>query len=467
MVKICRFVVLIFVISACSGSSPSRIVIPSSQAILTTMNPSTGTLVPSFNSGITNYTLDLKNRSRELTWTLSSSNNSTFKINSTDVLNPYSLSVGTQVFTISVTSPSEKNTKQYTVTVNRARQFVYVSNVDTGSVNDTISLFSINPATGQLESLTPSSLAVGDDPYDLLVSPNGENLYVANAVSETISQFSINTMTGALTALFPATVAQSPTPYAMAMTANSQYMYCPNGDSTGPGLINQYFANSFGAISSLTPATVDSEDNPWFLAVTPNSQFLYATIFGASGNPANDVVQQFSINSLTGALTELTPGTVATEDKPWHINIDPTGSHAYLTNFGSGSVSGYQINSVTGQLTELAGSPYAVGTSPVGLTIDPFGRFVYVANSGSNTVSMFSRNATTGELTVVGGGTVAVTNGPYGLEVDNDGGYLYVAQSATNSVSQFSIDQTTGDLTALVPATVTVGTNPRFIRISK
>lgn len=426
---------------------------------------SSGTLSPTFDADVYNYTVFVKNRVDEISLTLVSDNNSSFEVNGQGLINPYALEVGSEELSIVVRSPDESRAVTYTVTIHRARQFVYVSNVDTGSANDTLSLYSIEPVTGQLESLTTASLPVGDDPYDLLVSPNGEYLYVANAVSNTIMQFAIDTATGELSALAPASVAQGPTPYALAMTADSSFLYCPNGDSVGPGLISQYTTGTTGALAALSSPTVNSSDNPWFLAVTPNSQFLYASIFGAFGNPASDTIHMYSINSVTGLLTELTPATVATEDKPWHVNVDPSGAHVYVTNYGSGTVSGYAINSSTGQLTELAGSSYPVGTSPVGLTIDPFGRFVYVANSGSDTVTMFTRNSSSGELTDIG--TVAVVGAPYGLETDHDGRFLYVASSASNTISQFSIHQTTGALTALSPATVTAGTNPRFIRISR
>lgn len=433
-------------------------------ALLSTLSTDVGTLTPAFDRDVYEYTLYLQNRYDEVSFTLTTTNNSSFEVNGISLINPYAISVGSQNIEIEVISPNESVTKTYTITVERARQFVYVSNVNTGSPSDTLSLYSINPTTGQLEPLTTASVAVGDDPYDLLVSPDGQNLYVGNAGDDTVAQFFINSRSGALSALIPSQVSQGPTPYAMAMTADSNFLYSANGDSSAPGLISQYFTTSTGALSPLTSPTMSTSDRPWFLTVTPNSQFLYATIYDPA--PANDTVAMFSINPVTGQLTALSPATVATEDEPWHINVDPSGTHVYLTNYGSASVSAYEINPSTGQLSELAGSPYTVGASPVGLTIDPTGRFVYVANSGANTVSMFSRNSTTGELTAISGGTIAVANAPYGLETDHDGRFLYVANSTSTTVSQFSIDQNTGELTALSPATVSAGTNPRFIRIA-
>ncbi len=434
------------------------------QADLSQLTVSEGVLTPAFDSRIQTYTLNLKNRSSEVSFNLATTKYSTFKINGQAVANPYVFDIGEEDVAIEVTSATGANKKTYTITVERARQFVYVSNVDTGAVPDNLSLFSIHPVTGQLEPLAVPTVTVENDPYDLLVSPDGENLYVGNSQSNTVSQFALNPYTGALTALTPATVAQGPTPYAMAMTFDSRFLYCPNGDSSGPGTIHQYSVGALGALTPLSPATANTSDNPWFLAVHPNSNFLYASIYDVS--LGNDTIEMYFIDPISGTLSLLTPSTVATEDRPWHLNIDPTGSHAYVNNEGSGSVSGYSINSTSGQLTPLSGSPYTVGASPVGLTIDPQGRFVYVANATDNTVSMFTRNPSTGELTPIGAGSIAVPDAPYGLEVEHEGRFLYVASSAANTIHQFAINQSTGALTALTPATVTAGTNPRFIRIS-
>lgn len=435
------------------------------EANLSSLTASVGTLTPSYHPNIATYTLNLRHRVSDVSFTLQTTKYSTFKVNGQPLDNPYSFSTGSENVEIEVTSATGSQKKTYVVTVVRARQFVYVSNVDTSSTPDNLSLFSINPNNGQLEPLSTPTVAVGDDPYDLLVSPDGDNLYVGNSMSDTVSQFSLNPFTGIPSALTPPTVAQGPAPYAMAMTPDSRFLYCPNGDSSGPGVISQYSVGVLGNLTPLSPAAANSSDRPWFLAVHPNGRYLYATIY----NPAvgNDTVEMYFIDPITGTLSLLTPSTVATEDKPWHINIDPSGSHAYLTNEGSASVSGYSINPTTGILTPLSGSPYAVENNPIGLTIDPQGRFVYVANSGSDSVSMFTRNPSTGELTPIGTGEVAAADAPYGLEVEHEGRYLYVASSDSNTIRQFAINQSTGALTPLMPATVTAGTNPRFIRISR
>ncbi len=454
-------------LSSCSGGGDSK-TSPSlnSEASLSTLNISSGTLTPSFSNTIDTYTLNLKNRFDQISFDITSDTNSTFSINGNNTLTNLPLDVGSNTFTISVTSQDGSSQKDITITISRARQFVFVSNVDTGNPADTLSLYSINPISGQLEAQTVASQSVGDDPYDLLVSPQGDFLYVANAGDNTISQFSINPTTGALTAMSPTTVATGATPYGLTISSDDQSFYVPMGGSATPGLIYQYgITPSTGNLTPLTPATINSGNNPWFMTISPDDRFVYSTIFNGFGDANPDTIEMFSRDQSTGNLTALTPSSIATGDKPWHINVHPNGQFLYNTNYGDATVSAYQINATTGQLTELAGSPFTVGNSPIGLSIDPQGRFLYVANSSGNTLSMFSINTSTGALSNIGGGTIA-SSSPYGLEVDHSGRFLYAVNTSNNTVSMFSINQTTGALSALGSPTISAGTGPRFIRIA-
>jgi 6-phosphogluconolactonase (cycloisomerase 2 family) len=343
-------------------------------------------------------------------------------------------------------------------------QYVYVSSIGAGG----IAQYKINSDTGVLEPLSVPTVVTGGDPYDLYVSPNNKNLYVANSASNTMSQFSISQTTGLVGSLTPATISQSTTPFNMVAHPNGNFLYAVNGGNPatpGPGTITQYAMSSEGSLSTLTPSTINTGIAAWFIAITPNGNYAYMTNYGAYAHPGADTVLMYSVDSPSGQLTALTPATVATQDKPWHINVHPNGNFVYLVNNGSHTLSAYAVNSSTGQLSSLTPATYAVGTTPIGLAIDPQGRFLYVSNRTSNNVSAFTINTATGALTLIG--TTAVSGAPNGLEVDTDGKYLYVAQGSGNAISMFSIDQTTGALTALSPATVTTGNNPYFIRIAR
>jgi len=99
---------------------------------------------------------------------------------------------------------------------------------------------------------------------------------------------------------------------------------------------------------------------------------------------------------------------------------------------------------------------YPVGVNPYGVAIDPTGQYLYVSNAGSGTVSGFTVNATTGALTSIGaavttGGGVSLAR--TGLAIDPSSQYLYVANGDNaitgSSISVFTITGVTGALTAV------------------
>src|SRR3972149_11105466 len=72
-----------------------------------------------------------------------------------------------------------------------------------------------------------------------------------------------------------------------------------------------------------------------------------------------------------------------------------TSRFAYVANGGSQDVSAYSINAMTGELTEVTGSPFRAGVGPYWVAIDPAAKFVYVANQNSGDVSAFAIDPTT------------------------------------------------------------------------
>jgi YVTN family beta-propeller protein len=92
--------------------------------------------------------------------------------------------------------------------------------------------------------------------------------------------------------------------------------------------------------------------------------------------------------------------------------------NAYITNFGSNSVS--VIDTVMNAV--IATIP--VGGEPYGVTVSPNGSKVYIADLGSNTVSVIA----TATNTVIA--TVGIAGEPVGVAVTPDGSKVYVANAA-------------------------------------
>jgi YVTN family beta-propeller protein len=132
-------------------------------------------------------------------------------------------------------------------------------------------------------------------------------------------------------------------------------------------------------------------------------------------------VSAFTINAATGALTPVTGSPFADAGTGADsVAVDPSGTFAYVANYGSNNVSAFTINATTGALAPVSGSPFDAGLKPTFVTVDPSGKFAYVTNSGSNDVSLFAIDATTGALAPVTGSPVAA-GGMYPIAITISG----------------------------------------------
>ncbi|HXH75897.1 MAG TPA: beta-propeller fold lactonase family protein [Bacteriovoracaceae bacterium] len=464
---IIHFVILLSILGCnkkSSDSSPVTTLVPppvvlSSNADLSGLSLSAGTLSPAFSASVTSYTVALPFRNSSFTITPTASHASAVVSGSTG---SQALSVGSNALTLTVTAQDGTASKVYSVTATRHRQYIYVTNVNIGVGADSVSQFSVNPTSGVLEPLSTPTVTVGGDPFDLAIDPLGKHFYVNNSSSNTMSQLAIDFTTGLMSPLAPATTVQGTEPFNIAFHPGGVFGYSVNGGTAGTPSIAIHTRDPSSGLMNAT-STTSGGLKPWFIAVEPLGRYAYMTNFGVNGTTF-DTILQFSINQTNGDLTPLATASIATQDRPWYLIIDPQGEYAYAANNGSSSVSMYKITQSDGQLVSLG--TIGAGTNPVGLAMDPDGRFLYVGNQGSDNVSAYRiiSDGTVSDGTLVSAGTVAAGDGAFGMKVDKTGNFLYVANSNTNTVSMFRIDQTTGALTALTPtATVTVGTGPRFI----
>ena len=119
--------------------------------------------------------------------------------------------------------------------------------------------------------------------------------------------------------------------------------------------------------------------------------------------------------------------------------VSPDGSKAYVTNYGSNTVS--VINTATNTVVGTV----PVGSSPWGVTFAAGGARAYVNNSGANNVSVI--NVATN--TVVG--TIPVGAQPRALVASPDGSKVYV--SNTDDFAVHVINTATNTVVARIPST--------------
>jgi 6-phosphogluconolactonase len=355
---------------------------------------------------------------------------------------------GTAVVTVFNPAPGgSSNSLNFTITtgavnpqaiaVDPTGKFAYVMNGGcSGGIGGYVSMYTINPTTGALESIGPPvwTYDYGDSPGSVAVDPSGKFLYVTNSGDPwapddgSVALYTINAVTGALTPTgtingncpglcFPASVVVDP---------SGKFAYVVSGGV--PPSVEMYTIDATtGALTSI--GTIAAGTIPVSVAVDPSGKFAY--VVNSAGN-----VSMYAVNATTGALTSV--GTIAAGTGPASVAVDPSGRFAYVTNSGSNDVSMYTIDATTGALTSVG--TIAAGTSPASVAVNPSGKFVYVTNSGSNDVSMYTINSTTGYLALVG--NIAAGLSPTSIAIHPSGKFAYVTNSGSNDVSMYGIGST-------------------------
>lgn len=183
--------------------------------------------------------------------------------------------------------------------------------------------------------------------------------------------------------------------------------------------------------------------------------FAYVTNFGSG------TVSAYTIGS-GGLLSPLsTPAFTAGRD-PFGIAATPDGSFLYVTNPSGGIVSAYAIGS-DGMLTTLSTPIFASGVRPTGIAVTPNGSYLYVTG--------FEKNRSVGAFAIGSDGqfaqlsTFAAGGSPYGIAVTPNGSFLYVTNSSSNTLSGYRIGSD-GRPTPLSTPTFAAGDTPEGIAVT-
>jgi 6-phosphogluconolactonase len=274
-----------------------------------------------------------------------------------------------------------------------------------------------DPNSGELTETTGSPYSVGDGARSVVLHPSGKYLYVAN----------------------------------------------PGQNEND---ISLFTIASNGTLTEVPPRTsvLPDASQPELLVMDPAGNYLYVM------NTATANISVFSINSDSGALTQLAGSPFRIGLTPLNMLLTPSGNYLYVSSSvplsagaSSGSILAFSVTAGTPQLASLTSS---FGINPNGLAIDPNGSYLYAANTTSNTISIFAIGAS-GGLTEVSGSPLDDTySDPISLILDSTGSYLYVANQVSNNVAVYSISST-GLPVALTTSTSTFAfeteTSPSFL----
>lgn len=282
---------------------------------------------------------------------------------------------------------------------------LYATSAGVGGAN--VLSFIISKSTGALSASGSVTLSVPPRK----VAAIEQNLYVIpdpNANSAQMFAFSIDPSTAALTQLNPTITLSAPAnDLAIVGFGNNlpSWMGLPfEGNSGGEvqGIVRQPNGGATGL--QLGSPTSSSGDSPQGIRVTPDGKFVVVVNQGTSSAICTlNCVSVFSLDSSTGALTEVPGSPFASGDGPGAVAIDPSGKFVFVGNTAGNSMSAYTIDA-SGNLTPVAGTPVPLGTNaqPSSIAVDPGGKFVYVSIVGKQ-VAGFAIDAITGALAPLAG----------------------------------------------------------------
>lgn len=305
----------------------------------------------------------------------------------------------TGVITADAQTPPVSGLTPTGMALHPSKNFLYTANSDGNSV----SLFKI-AADGTL-TVSGNPTPAGSAPREVVIDPSGQYLLVTNTLSDNISVYSIDSGTGALTQVAGSPFFANTGPSAMVITPSGKFVYVANplgyitAFSFSGGVLAPVPGSPFAAGSGVSALTVDA-----------NEKFLY------TANTAANTVSGFTINSSTGALTQVqgSPYTSAAGTGPSAIAIDPANTIVYVTTPGSSfSIWAFSIDSTTGVLTTVPGSPFnLLSGGGLFLLMEPRGSFFYVANQATSNVAGYQYNSGSGTPTAITGSPFATGSTP-------------------------------------------------------
>jgi 6-phosphogluconolactonase len=245
------------------------------------------------------------------------------------------------------------------------------------------------------------------------VTIHDDLVYVLNAGgivggTDNITGFTISTK-GELSPL-----AGSTRPLSSAVTDPAQIEFSPDGrllvvTEKATNIIDTYVVGATGLPGSANSQASEGP-TPFGFAFGKRKQLLVSEAFG--GAPNSSAVSSYSYSS-TGDLQTISPSVSTTETAACWVVITNDGRFAYVTNTGSGTISGYKI-SFSGEISLLDsdGVTATTGAGPIDMALTNNSGFLYALNSGDGSISAFRVKAN-GALVPLAGiaGLPASSNG--------------------------------------------------------
>jgi DNA-binding beta-propeller fold protein YncE len=341
----------------------------------------------------------------------------------------------------------------------QSNEYAYVT------VGNTVSMFSIDQATGTLTAVPGSPIQGGGAPIAFQLDPTHRFAYALLSsfqpygpytVPPSISAYTIDLATGTLTVIPGAPFGAPWTPLYLAVAPRDNFAYVVDygGDYSNfsPSLLTYRIDEGTGALAKppgRSSLGMPPQNTPGVATIDPAAQFLYMVScppprFGGEGPCAEpSFIYAYTIDH-NGEVKPVPGSPYSTgQGRGLAMAVNPTGQFLYLN-----SGAAYAIDGTSGALTPVPGSPFPVGGR--GIAVDPRGDFVYMVGCNYQQTCVERIDQATGALTPVPGSPFQV-GGDKSITVDATGQFIYMPNSFNcypySCIAAATVDRTTGALT--------------------
>jgi len=213
---------------------------------------------------------------------------------------------------------------------------LYVSN----TTSSTVSVISTSTAS------VLKTIQVGFGPRGMAISPDGTRVYVASYISESISV--ISTATQQIITTFTA----QGSPHKLAVSANGSKLYVSRGIPSSLRVVD--------ASSGLTEATIPMPGDVRGMALSPSGKALYVITERCSNYPCPPG-ELTVIDTDTGGVKQ----TVTVGINPQDVSVSPNGTNVYVSDLNDLLVIDAELNGPAQTFRRAGGG--AISYSPDGL----------------------------------------------------------------------------------------------------
>src|SRR5882762_6606974 len=251
-----------------------------------------------------------------------------------------------------------------------------------------------------------------------LLAQTTEYAYVT--VGNTVSMFSIDQATGTLSAVPGSPIQGGGAPIAFKVDPAHRFAYAllssfqPNGPYTVPPSISAYTIDlATGTLTVIPGAPFGAPWTPLYLAVATYDNFAYVVDYGGDYSNFSPSLLAYRIDEGTGALAQppgRSPLGMPPQNTPGVATIDPTARFLYMVSCPPPRFGGegpcaepsfiYACNiDHKGEVTPVPGSPNSTGQGlGLAMAVNPTGQFLYLNNGAA-----YAIDGTSGALTPVPG----------------------------------------------------------------